>query len=179
MKTNIKWILIIFMLGSLLMCQSGQTTQPPEEKKVEDNTAKERNLNLFELGKDLTFVYAPYGKGWAYKDVSIDSNDFNQWFSQNKLEFLKLIDAIDVGFVLEVVGHTDESGPQEAEPATGKKGNLWYSQQRANRVCESLVKAGISKDKLRCIGVGESELIPGLNPLDQKHRRVTFRVNRK
>ncbi len=179
MMRKIKWIFIIFTLGSFVMCQSGQTTQPPEEKKVEENIAKETNIKLYDLGKDLSFVYAPYGKGWAYKDVSIDNNDFNKWYSTNKREILKVIDAIDAGFVLEVVGHTDASGPQEAEPATGKKGNLWYSQERANRVCESLIKAGIPKDKLRCIGVGENELIPGINPLDRKHRRVTFRVNRK
>ncbi|MFN3604053.1 MAG: OmpA family protein [Leptonema sp. (in: bacteria)] len=179
MKKTIQFSLIILMLGTLTMCQSGQTTQPEEKKPTEDNTAKERSLNLFELGKDLSFVYAPYGKGWAYKDVSLDKNDFNQWYSKNKVEFLKVLDTVDVGIVLEVVGHTDESGPQEAQPELGKKGNLWYSQQRANQVCNALIQAGISKEKIRCVGVGESEHIPGIDPYDQRQRRVTFRINKK
>lgn len=179
MKTKINILIILLTIGTLSMCQSGQTTQPTENKTTEENTAKERNLNLFELGKDLSFVYAPYGKGWAYKDTSLDSNDFNSWYNKNKVEFLKVIDAIDANLILEVVGHTDESGPQEAQPELGKKGNIWYSQERANKVCQALIKAGISKDKIRCIGVGESEHIPGIDPYDQRQRRVTFRVNKK
>lgn len=92
---------------------------------------------------------------------------------------MEVINNLPPDLVLEIVGHTDESGPREAQPELGKKGNLWYSQQRAQRVYDALVKAGIPKDKIRAVGVAEDELIPGIDPYDQRQRRVTFRINKK
>ncbi|MCS7205857.1 MAG: OmpA family protein [Leptospiraceae bacterium] len=174
-------ITTIFMILSfvwVLSCATGQTTQQTEQPKT-DTTAQERNLRPFEVGKDLGFVYAPYGKGWNYKDVRLDSADFNKWYNQNKDRFMQVVNNLGDNLVLEIVGHTDESGPREAQPELGKKGNVWYSTQRAQRVYDALVKAGISANKLKVRGAAEDELIPGIDPYDQRHRRVTFRVVNK
>ncbi len=179
MKTKfiIKLTLLI-VFSWFIACASGQTTQPTEDA-TKEKTAQERSFNLDELNKKLDFVYAPRGKGWNYKDVSLDNQDFQRWYRQNVQKFQEVINNLGPGFVIEVVGHTDESGPREAEPATGKKGNIWYSTERAKRVYDALINAGISRDKLRFVGVAEDQLIPGLDPYDQRHRRVTFRIGRQ
>ncbi len=180
MKTKKIFLICLILLFSwFIACASGQTTQPQETEPPKENTSKERNLALENIGKDLGFVYAPYGKGWKYKDVSLDNSDFQGWYNKNKENFMLIVNNLTDELVLEVVGHTDASGPQEAEPETGKKGNIWYSTERAKKVYNALINAGIPKEKLKFVGVGESEHIPGVDPYDQSQRRVTFRVNKK
>lgn len=177
MKT--RYLTLLFTLvatGMVLSCAATQTTQKAEESTT---TTRERNVLPFEVGKNLDMVYAPRGKGWNYKDVSLNAADFQKWYSQNKDKFDTVLNNLGDNLVLEIVGHTDESGPREAQPELGKKGNIWYSTQRAQRVYDALVKAGIPKEKLRVRGAAEDELIPGLDPYDQRHRRVTFRVVNK
>jgi hypothetical protein len=179
MKTKItSKIILTLLLGWIISCASGQTTQP---KETNPNIAQEEatKRGIFEIGKSLEFVYQPYGKGWKYKNVSLDAQDFQKWYNQNKDKIMEVINNLGNDYVLEIVGHTDESGPREAQPELGKKGNIWYSTERAKGVYNALIKAGVDKNKIRAIGVAEDELIPGLDPYDQRHRRVTFRVNKK
>jgi|GEM_PF-3487894 hypothetical protein len=178
MKTKITInITLVLLISWLVAC--GQTAQPKTtEPTVPAEEAKKRSV-LPKVGESLGFVYQPNGKGWNYKDVSLNQADFQKWYNQNKNLFMEVINNLPPDLVLEIVGHTDESGPREAQPELGKKGNLWYSQQRAQRVYDALVKAGIPKDKIRAVGVAEDELIPGIDPYDQRQRRVTFRINKK
>lgn len=170
---------LTILFSWFIACASGQTTQPKESAPVTSEEEASKRSLLPKVGEELGFVYAPYGKGWAYKNTGLDQKDFQRWFNQNKDKFMELINNLPNDLVLEIVGHTDESGPREAQPELGKKGNIWYSTERAKRVYEALIKAGIPKDKIRAVGVAEDEPISGIDPYDQRQRRVTFRIAKK
>jgi len=75
--------------------------------------------------------------------------------------------------VLEVSGHTD--------PLGSLKYNEGLSQARADAVVRALVRAGVSKDRLRAVARGESEALPagdGSTPAERwsSSRRVQFRL---
>ncbi len=78
------------------------------------------------------------------------------------------------GYALQVTGHTDSSGPRNAEG--NKKGNIWYSTQRAKNVYNALSNADVPTSHLTFTGVADDELLPGLDKYDQRHRRVTFKI---
>lgn len=119
-------------------------------------------------------LYSPGGKGFAYKSVGVPSGDFGRWASQNKAKIKKTINSLDKGYVLEVVGHTDSSGPRSA---SGKrKGNVWYSTQRARGVYNALVRQGFSRSKLSYKGIADDELLDSSEDTGRINRRVSFRV---
>ncbi|MGR9044739.1 MAG: OmpA family protein [Gammaproteobacteria bacterium] len=66
-----------------------------------------------------------------------------------------------------IEGHTDAAGSDQY--------NLFLSQSRARAVSNFLVQNyGISPDRLRTKGLGESKPLPGSNPYDGVNRRVQF-----
>lgn len=73
-----------------------------------------------------------------------------------------------LGSIIAITGHTDASGP---EP-----GNLALSQERAEAVLAALIARGIPADGLRAQGVGSSQPVEGLEPLDPANRRIDFSV---
>ena len=118
--------------------------------------------------------YSPGGRGFAYKAVGVPSGDFNKWVSQNRAKVKKTIGSLDKGYVLEVVGHTDSSGPRNA---SGKrKGNIWYSTQRARGVYNALVRNGFSRSKLSYKGIADDELLDSSDDTSRVNRRVSFRI---
>ncbi len=73
-----------------------------------------------------------------------------------------------LGSIIAITGHTDASG---TEP-----GNLALSQERAEAVLAALIARGIPADGLRAQGVGSSQPVEGLEPLDPANRRIDFSV---
>jgi outer membrane protein OmpA-like peptidoglycan-associated protein len=77
-------------------------------------------------------------------------------------------------FVVEVRGHTDNTGPDEH--------NMKLSQKRADAVMEYLISRGVPADKLTATGYGETQPIASNDTADgrEQNRRVTleFRQNR-
>ena len=71
---------------------------------------------------------------------------------------------------LEIGGHTDARGKADV--------NKWVSQQRAKSVRKELIKLGISKERLKAIGYGETKpKVPNdKNGYSVINRRVEFKV---
>ncbi len=79
----------------------------------------------------------------------------------------EVVNKIPEGYVIQVTGHSAlvKEAPTD-DVSTG----------RAKAVYNELIRAGIDRNKLTYKGVGTSELIPGLDGLDPKQRRVSFKV---
>ena len=73
-----------------------------------------------------------------------------------------------LGAVIQISGHTDRSGSEEA--------NVSLSAERARAVRQALVERGIREDALRVIGEGSSSPVEGLDPTDPANRRIEFSV---
>ena len=122
-------------------------------------------------------TYSPGGDGFAYKSVAVPRSDFREWANRNKGKIQKTVDSLEKGYVLEIVGHTDSSGPRNA--VGGRKGNIWYSTRRAKAAYNALISVGISRSKLRYRGIADDELLVGSEPDSQRNRRVNFRIRSK
>ncbi len=122
-------------------------------------------------------TYSPGGNGFSYKSVSVPGRDFSKWAKQNKGKIRKTIASLENGFVLEIVGHTDSSGPRRA--SGGRKGNVWYSTQRAKAVYNALAGQGISRRRIRYKGIADDEIIDSSDTRGQINRRVSFRIVKK
>ncbi|WAT17775.1 OmpA family protein [Aurantiacibacter sp. MUD11] len=73
-----------------------------------------------------------------------------------------------LGAVIEVTGHTDDSGAEER--------NLQLSRERAEAVRAALVGRGIPEEALSAKGEGSARPVDGLEPGDPANRRIEFRV---
>ena len=66
-----------------------------------------------------------------------------------------------------ILGHTDAAGSDSY--------NLGLSMRRADSVRNYLISdQGVVADRLRSVGLGKSDLIAGIEPLDGRNRRVEF-----
>jgi len=168
-KLYIKSILMISFIAFFAACTSGQ--------KKGDSKANERAMIMDQANQALSDVtYSPYGKGWQYKNVIVPPADFSKWSSQFKEQIIQALESVGDGFLLQVTGHTCSMGPREAEPENNKKGNIWYSEERAKAVYNELIKQGVSKEKMIFMGVADDEPLPAKTPQDQLNRRVTFKI---
>ncbi len=119
-------------------------------------------------------AYSPGGNGFAYKSVGVPQKGFSKWATQNKEKIQKTIDGLGDDSVLEIVGHTDSSGPREKKGS--RRGNIWYSTARARAVYNALIKNGFKRSKLSYKGIADDELLDSGEPNSQINRRVNFRI---
>lgn len=69
---------------------------------------------------------------------------------------------------IEIAGHADASGPERL--------NRELSEQRALSVARYLHENwGVAPERMKIVGYGESQPLPGTNPYDGVNRRVEFR----
>jgi len=168
-KSLISAIFVVFIAVSFASCSSAQ--------KGGDSKARDRSFVMDQANQALSDIsYSPYGKGWVYKNTIVPSGDFTNWSSKFKNQITQAIDSVGDGFLLQVTGHTCSIGPRDAEPSNNKKGNIWYSEERAKAVHASLIKEGIPADKMIFKGVADDEPLAGKSPKDQLNRRVTFKI---
>lgn len=73
-----------------------------------------------------------------------------------------------LGAVIEVSGHTDRSGPEEA--------NIALSTERAEAVKQAMMERGIPANVLQVAGEGSARPVEGLEPTDPANRRIEFTV---
>lgn len=73
-----------------------------------------------------------------------------------------------LGSKIAITGHTDESGPEEA--------NVALSRARALAVRDALIRRGIPAEDLHAKGIGSSQPVEGLLPNDPANRRIEFSV---
>ena len=139
--------------------------------------AAEKILN--EVNEALGSVRYPDGKsiqGFAYKKWEIpNKKDFANWVKVSSPAIKKGIEQLPAVYSLEVTGHADTKGPEE--PTGDKKGNKFYSEQRAKEVKQALVKlgAGFPENRIIAKGAGASNPLPGVEGESALNRRVTFK----
>ena len=115
--------------------------------------------------------------GFGYKQSNLPASNWNSWFKANEAAIKRIFSEAPEGYVLQVTGHTDATGPEMAED--NKPGNIKLSNDRAKTVYDVLVKNKIDSSKLTQRGVGSSQLLEGVGPRDAKQRRVSFIIIQK
>ncbi len=166
---KIQATLLVLAMGTFVISGCG------EEKPGVKDTTDVTKVQIEGFNKEL----AKYPvEGFDYKGANPSTADWDAKAKQ-MLPYVKtLITNMPKGYVIEVRGHTDASGPEQ--PVGNKKGNIWWSEQRANGVKDALVRQGIPAEKLVARGVGSSELIPDAATTktgrSKLNRRVTFHV---
>lgn len=159
--------------------------EPKDVKPVDDKDAKDsakRALtnpaeDLFaQLNESLKSARYPDGEsiqGFAYKKWEIpNKKDFVKWVKGAGAVLKKGLDELPAVYTLEIAGHTDTVGPETPEGA--KKGNMFYSEQRAKEVKQALVKLGFPEKRIATKAMGSSNPIPGIPGESAQNRRVTF-----
>ncbi len=176
-NTNSKFLLVNMAVVSLILfvaCGGGQKAEVKEKAaKMEAPMDSSMTINVINRGL-AELAYKPTPEGFAYKSVDVPKESFTEWAKTNKESISKAIQQLPDGFVLQVTGHTCSIGPREAEAA--KKGNVWYSTQRARNVYQALKDSGIPAEKLSYKGIADDETMSGIETNDPKNRRVTFKV---
>ena len=112
--------------------------------------------------------------GFAYKSSKVPPQEWDRWAKVAGPAVKEIVDKLPDGYVLELRGHTDARGPEDAENA--KPGNIKISTERAKAVFDSLGKSGIKSDKITYRGVGSSEPLSDIDSKDARQRRVTFLI---
>lgn len=180
MYFRVSKIVLTILLGiSLVACSSGnkKTEAPaPEPAPATQDGANSRSFSdpVEQFNSMISGLRYPDGvarPGFSYKKADVQ-NDFAAWADKNVATIKSAMDKIPAEYALEITGHTDAVGPEQAEG--DKKGNIFYSELRANAIKTALVKKGIPAARVVTRGVGSSSPIEGLDPKDPKNRRVTF-----
>lgn len=111
---------------------------------------------------------------FPYKNSTLPDTDFQNWITASLPAVSEIIQKLPDGYVLQVTGHSDASGPEY--PEGNRPGNIRISQDRAKKVRDALVAKGINPEKLTFSGAGTSELLSQYQPKSNHQRRVTFKV---
>jgi outer membrane protein OmpA-like peptidoglycan-associated protein len=158
-KNNV--ILFLFALIFAFGCASAPA---PEQKKDSaiDVSTQNKQLSSYSVG------------GFAYKSSRLDNAKWDVWATKASPVVKEIISKLPEGYVLQVTGHTDGSGPEEA---TGDKpGNIKISTDRAKTVYDALKRANIDSPKITYKGIGSNELLSQFDPKAAEQRRVTFKI---
>ncbi len=164
-------------------CSSGQVEEAPSDDSQSTNDSQSTEQTGYSVEQANTFLadltYAPSypdveGMGFKYKETVVPEEDFRSWLSKYKTQIEQALSAVDVGFVLQITGHTDSIGPRH--PEGEKKGNIYYSTERAKNVYRALQNLGIPTDKMTYKGIADDEPLPQTEYKDRRNRRVTFKI---
>ncbi len=119
---------------------------------------------------DMTLQFEP-AKTYTLKNVLFDTGKATLKPSSN----VSLNDLYDVlklkkTMVVEIAGHTDNEGSPET--------NLKLSQSRANSVRNYLIEKGISANRIKAVGYGETQPVADNSTTQgkQKNRRTEVRI---
>ncbi|MBI1206418.1 MAG: OmpA family protein [Azospirillum sp.] len=101
--------------------------------------------------------------------ISFDSADAAirpEWFTTLDNLAAALLEKLGPGHALVIEGHTDAKGSDAY--------NLDLSVRRADSVRSYLTQRGVPGDQMQALGKGESEPLPGTDPMAAGNRRVQF-----
>ena len=163
-KANVK--LFLFALTFAFGCASAPAPVPePKKDSGIDLSSQNKQLSSYTIG------------GFAYKSSKLDTAKWDVWATKASPVVKEIISKLPEGYALQVTGHTDGSGPEEA---TGDKpGNIKISTDRAKTVYDALKRANINSPKITYKGVGSDELLSEFEPKAAQQRRVTFKIVQK
>jgi outer membrane protein OmpA-like peptidoglycan-associated protein len=184
MKKGILSNLVLIAGISIILANCSSTEPKAEPAPTQETTQKDsvssRDMNLVLLDeintalKDYRYPDGARKRGFAYKQADIQKEDFNTWAKDNVTYIKEALNKLPEDYALQIIGHADASGPEEAEGS--KKGNNFYSQLRADAVKDALVKQGIPTARIVTKGSGSTAPISGFSETDAINRRVTFQV---
>ena len=123
------------------------------------------------IKKDLALVPIEKGATITLNNIFFDF-DKADLKSESKPELNRLVSTLSSKstMVIEVNGHTDNSGPEEY--------NISLSKRRANAVANYLIANGIAKEKITVKYFGESQPATSNDTREgrKKNRRVEFKI---
>lgn len=154
--------LVLFASVFMISCASTEVQQTPTIGS--DAIVATQNKQLAKVPVD----------GFAVNSSNVPSQKWDSWAKIAAPVVKGIIDNLPQGYVLQITGHTDSTGTEDA--STGFIGNKSLSDQRAQSVLNSLKKQGITSSKLVAKGVGSSESLDGVKAEDDSQRRVSFKV---
>lgn len=154
--------LTVIVAMVMVACSSTEVQQPVGDPNIAVVNAQNQQLEKIPV------------TGFAYKSAAVPKQEWDKWATMAAPVVKEILNKLPEGYVLQVTGHTDGSGPEE--PVGNKPGNIKISTERAKAVYNSLKAKGIDSPKMTYKGVGSSELLPGVDPRDAANRRVTFKV---
>ncbi|MGB3468519.1 MAG: PorP/SprF family type IX secretion system membrane protein [Cyclobacteriaceae bacterium] len=129
--------------------------QKSETDLIEENIEKYSDVNAlqFELEKDFKF---PFNEATLNESAKEFLRDFYTLFEENET------------YQLEIIGHTDNVGKPLA--------NYKLSQERADAVADYLFSLGLSEDRVKTVGKGDTEPIVDNDSEEgrARNRRVEF-----
>jgi outer membrane protein OmpA-like peptidoglycan-associated protein len=163
MKKN---FIISFLISLIFALGCASTPAPQPAKEVSPNVPDISSLNQQLTNNSIG--------GFAYKSSRLDSAKWDIWATKASPVVKEIISKLPDGYVLQVTGHTDASGPEEPEGV--KPGNMKISTDRAKTVYDALKRANINSPKITYKGVGSSELLNNYDSKAAEQRRVTFKI---
>ena len=154
----------IFIAFALIFAVGCASTPAQQEVKpaVPDISSQNEQLSQYPIS------------GFAYKSSKLDTAKWDKWAERAAPIVQEILNKLPEGYVLQVTGHADASGPEE--PVGNKPGNIKISTDRAKTVYDALGRANISSPKMTYKGVGSDELLPQYDPRAAEQRRVTFKI---
>lgn len=140
-----------------------------EEFKFDEVIYIEKNKNIISANIDLQFDL--YESIFEIKNLNFKTAKYNieeKYFQE--LDNLKSLLVNENEIKIEIAGHTDNNGSELA--------NQLLSENRAKSVKSYLVKNGIDKLRINCVGYGEKQPIAGNNSKQgrEKNRRIEIRI---
>jgi outer membrane protein OmpA-like peptidoglycan-associated protein len=137
-------------------------------KSLTFDVEKEDSLKPKEV--DIPLVKVKKGSRTTMTNLYFDTNKWNlKSESIAEMEILYQFMEINASIAITVEGHTDDVGP-DAD-------NLVLSQKRAQSVKDYLTEKGISANRIKTIGYGETKPINKAGGALQVNRRIEFVIN--
>jgi flagellar motor protein MotB len=161
--------LLAFTVAFTLSCMSKPA--PKVSKDVDVSADVTNNVIVSNSNKILSRFPV---KNFEYKSSIIPAQEWEKWTESAAPIVEDIIGKLPDGYVLQITGHADTSGPEE--PVGDKPGNIKISSDRAKAVWTALFRRGIDATDITYRGVGSSKLTYKCNPRDACQRRVTFMV---
>ena len=140
-----------------------------EEFKFDEVIYIEYNKNIISANIDLQFDL--YESIFEIKNLNFKTAKYNieeKYFQE--LDNLKSLLVNENEIKIEIAGHTDNNGSELA--------NQLLSENRAKSVKSYLIKNGIDKLRINCVGYGEKQPIADNNSKQgrEKNRRIEIRI---
>lgn len=159
-----KSLLMLFALALAFTfaCASGQQTQQSETPQVSSGAGMmvSASNEALKPAAEALDVFPPSSANLSNRNRGLIG-------SKAVAVIKEVVNKLPAGYVIQVTGHS----AMVKDAATDD-----VSTDRAKGVYNELVRAGVDRNKLTYKGVATSEMLPGLDGLDPKQRRVTFKV---